>query len=79
MRHKGRKVWKRPEIRGKELFAIDEQRSALNDVVTNTTRPVKRLRVKDGIVHGKYSEGGGFANYVPTLHDDGATGTPKRE
>ena len=56
----------------------DEQRDPLRDVSTNTPRPVKRLRVQDGLAMGGQSEGGGFANYFATLQD-GAAGTPKRE
>ena len=82
-RHKGRKVWKRPEARAREDIekhgtpAIEE-RNPLRDVSSNTPRPVKRLRVKDGLAKGERDEKGGFANYFATLRD-GAIGTPKRE
>lgn len=83
-RHKGRKVWKRPEARAKDQVTgheptiVDEERNPLRDVSSNTPRPVKRLRVKDGLATGKQNDGGGFANYFATLRD-GGIGTPKRE
>ena len=78
---KGRKVWKRPDIRSnlqndpisnpKEVVA----RPALGDLSANTPRAVKKLRLKDG------REDSGTEEAKPSLYlttlRDGMQGTPR--
>ena len=56
-RHKGRKVWKRPDARQNvhlETTTAESKssdRSALGEISTNTPRVVKKQRLKDGMKH----------------------------
>lgn len=82
-RHHGRKVWKRYEApvkpETKEGLRDDEQtRQVLGDV-TNTPRPVKRLRLKNAPkveIEGREHKA---AQYCTTLRDKDNAGTPRRE
>lgn len=82
-RYHGRKVWKRyeapakPEIKeGSE--AAEEIRQALGDS-TNTSRPVKRLRLKDVPKVENDGKDNRAAQYFTTLRDKENAGTPRRK
>ena len=87
-RHRGRKVWKRYDLRAKEP-SIQEQGAGSeildpeeielnNEQITRSSRPVKRLRAKH--VPDNENNGGVVARtgYITTLRD-AAPGTPRRE
>lgn len=85
-RHKGRKVWKRPEARPKDALGQPHTgtnngddihpRSPLGQMSTNTPRPVKRLRLKNAPDFKGDTKDQKAARYFPTLHN-GNAGTPK--
>ena len=80
-------MWKRYEAPAKEHGRRDRRNdpspeiegplTALGDA-TNTHRPVKRLRLKDGPANGWEGKENKPAQYLATLHDEEAQGTPKR-
>lgn len=78
---RGRKVWKRYELRATE--SAPEASVEISDAVeaesSNTTRPVKRLRVKQvPTAAGEVQNQKSAASYVTTLHEV-ASGTPKSQ
>ena len=75
-RHRGRKVWKRYELRSKEE-TVDSSREDVeqNDEVGG--RPVKRLRNAQGDATGREGADDGMdVGYIPTLRSE-APGTPR--
>ena len=82
-RHHGRKVWKRYEA-PQRAEAKDEPgdaevaRQALGDA-TNTSRPVKRLRLKNAPKVENDGLGNKAAQYFTTLRDKENASTPRRE
>ncbi|KAL9125214.1 MAG: hypothetical protein Q9217_005545 [Psora testacea] len=83
-RYRGRKVWKRPELRTpapQEEFAnphINGGSCALEEVSTNTPRAVKKLRLKDVLGDQEDAATTKRVRYVTTLRD-GNQGTPRRK
>ena len=82
-RRHGRKVWKRYEAPPKQETKegpgdAEQTRQALGDA-TNTSRPVKRLRLKDAAKAENDGEANKAAQYFTTLHDKENAGTPRRE
>ena len=82
-RHHGRKVWKRYEAPAKPetkeaLGTAEQTRLALGEA-TNTSRPVKRLRLKDAPKVENDGKENKAAQYFTTLRDKEIAGTPRRE
>ena len=82
-RHHGRKVWKRYEAPAKQETKegsgdVEQTRQALGDA-TNTSRPVKRLRLKDAPKVENDEKENKAAPYFTTLRDKENAGTPRRE
>lgn len=82
-RHHGRKVWKRYEAPQKaeakhEPGDAEAARQALGDA-TNTSRPVKRLRLKDAPKVENDGKGNKAAQYFTTLRDKENASTPRRK
>ena len=75
-RHRGRKVWKRYELRSKE----ETVKSSREDIEQNDDggeRPVKRLRNAQGGAKGREgAEDGMNVGYIPTLRSE-PPGTPR--
>ena len=82
-RHHGHKVWKRYEAPAKSEAkegseAAEQTRQALGDS-TNTSRPVKRLRLKDVPEVENDGKDNRAAQYLTTLREKENAGTPRRE
>ena len=82
-RHHGRKVWKRHEAPAKSERKdasrdAEQSRQALGDA-TNTSRPVKRLRLKDAPKVEDDGKENKAAPYFATLRDKENSGTPRRK
>lgn len=86
VRTKGRKVWKRPDIKAKDTGAAlpfattglsdDGAREPLTEKSANTSRPVKRLRLKDAPGNTEQMESTKPFRYLTTMRD-GAAGSPR--
>ena len=83
-RHHGRKIWKRFEAPSKgqathlDASRASEESLAILGDVTNSPRPVKRMRLQDaplGQVGGKENKA---ARYLATLHSE-TPSTPKSQ
>ena len=83
-RHKGRKVWKREDDLAKPFVETgakgfaEGERNPLRDISSNTPRPVKKLRLKDGASGTEESPSAVPMKYFATLRD-ALSGTPRRE
>jgi len=87
-RHKGRKVWKRYDLRAKGSGtqgqdtgndALDSEETELDgEQPTRSSRPIKRLCLKHAPEPGKGAGVGNANGYITTLRDT-APGTPRRE
>ena len=82
-RRHGRKVWKRYEAPARPEAMegardAEQTRHALGDA-TNSSRPVKRLRLKDGSKVEPDGRGSQAAPYFTTLRDKENAGTPRRK
>lgn len=87
-RHKGRKVWKRYDLRAKGSStqgqdtgndALDSEETELDgEQPTRSSRPIKRLCLKHAPEPGKGAGVGNANGYITTLRDT-APGTPRRE
>ena len=76
-RHRGRKVWKRYELRTKQGTTRSEQSTNCEESGgEGAERPVKRLRSTRGIAGEKEGADGTGAGYVPTLRSQ-VPGTPR--
>ena len=73
-RHRGRKVWKRYELRTKQGTTRSDEGNGEGG--TTVERPVKRLRSTRGIAGEKEGAGGTEGGYVPTMRSQ-APGTPR--
>lgn len=76
---RGRKVWKRYELREKESAPETSTEACDTAEVqsSNSARPVKRLRVKQApVAAGEVQNQKPVASYITTLHEI-ASGTPK--
>lgn len=75
-RHRGRKVWKRYELRSKEE-TVNSSREDLEQNNDVGGRPVKRLRNAQGDAKGREGADDGMnVGYIPTLRSE-APGTPR--
>ena len=84
-RHKGRKVWKRPDDTSKTTgekmseSLVGDGRNPLGNVSSNTPKAVKRLRLKDEeAAYGENNPSSASAKYFITLRDSELE-TPRRE
>ena len=76
-RHRGRKVWKRYELRTKQgTTRSDHSTNCEETGEEGVERPVKRLRSTRGIAGEKEGADGTGASYVPTLRSQ-VPGTPR--
>lgn len=75
-RHRGRKVWKRYELRSK-AETLNSSREDIGENDDSRERPIKRLRNAQGGAKGREGAGDRMnVGYIPTLRSE-APGTPK--
>ena len=76
-RHRGRKVWKRYELRTKQGITRSDRSGDCEEVgEEGAERPVKRLRSTRGITGEREGADGTDVGFVPTLRSQ-APGTPR--